>query len=170
MILFVLLACGGGRSTASTCPDTPHPGFARVVTAPSDAHGDWYVTWDRSWAGWWPTTFNGEMVLADDYVSLALHETSATYVLESVTFDGATVVVEAHTTPYQPAEDATDEQKSHAGSFEHVQIRGSAEGDVFLGYMQWVDDDGSGVGWAPFYGKRAAFTNPPDPMATTDPG
>src|SRR5678815_4796755 len=97
LLVLLGLACRGGSSSERQ-EASPHPRFARVVTAPSDPHGDWTVTWDRSWAGWWPTTFNGRMVLGDADVAMTFEESAATFILDSYEVDGSTVVVEAHTT------------------------------------------------------------------------
>ena len=53
--------CVGTGWARSAQPIAASPPPPASLASPIDPSGDWAVRWDRGFAGWWPTIFNGRL-------------------------------------------------------------------------------------------------------------
>jgi hypothetical protein len=132
-VIVAVVACGA--------PERPVTTAASPTSVTSvDLTGDWYVRWDRGFAGWQPTIFDGKLSLrrvGDTWSGeLSFNQSQARFTFQSAQVDGGRFDLHF-------AADSVDGN-------DDVEIWGVAHEGRLLAEMRW----GRAIGWSPFGAHR----------------
>lgn len=146
--MFLFIAAILGTSCTRTIPAPvvarPLPACAAATPAPRPAQpvnvmGGWDLRWDRTFAGWQPSIFNGRLTLDRDGErwtgELAFKESDAKHVVESMTIEGERVAI-----AFRPTTATPDDR---------LEFMGWVRDGRIVGEMRWGK-----VPWTPVSGRR----------------
>ena len=148
LALALPLGCGGppGPTRATPIPPsisssavvasaTPPPGTSSAL----EHAGDWEIRWDRGFAGWWPTIFDGKLTLTptgDGWsAALSFEQSRAKFRVTSAKVEADRF--ELHVVAGEGDKDDTE-------------LWGTFHDGRFVGEMRW----GNAIGWTPIGGRR----------------